>query len=255
MGAGKCTACRQMKPIIEELQKEYAGRLQVDSIDVVDQRDEAAQFNWKLIPCQVFLDADGKELWRHEGLMSKANILAKWNELGFKFTDSKRPSSTQPTASNNIQLEDSPVASDQTSQPSDHDVVDLGNEGTGHAKVIAYYFHRTQRCPTCLTIEEYAKQSIEEGFKDELADGLIEYKPVNIEKPGNEHFEEDYNLTAQALVLVRLQDGKAADWRNLPKVWEVVEDYGAFTQYVESEVTRFVADGKSASSPESSNAQ
>ena len=82
LGAGKCVACKKMKPIIEQLRKTYAGQLQVDSIDVIDQADKAKSFHWKLIPCQVFLDAEGKELWRHEGFISKADILAKWVEFG-----------------------------------------------------------------------------------------------------------------------------------------------------------------------------
>ena len=34
-----------------------------------------------LIPTQIFFDASGKELFRHEGFFSKADILAKWKEL------------------------------------------------------------------------------------------------------------------------------------------------------------------------------
>ena len=94
LGAGKCTACKEMKPIIEELRKEYTGRLRVDSFDVIEQAEQAAPFNWKLIPCQVFLDPDGRELWRHEGFISRVDILAEWAELGFKLDDTQ----TQPGA-------------------------------------------------------------------------------------------------------------------------------------------------------------
>jgi thioredoxin 1 len=37
-----------------------------------------------LIPCQLFLDANGGELFRHEGFFSKEEILAKLKELGAK---------------------------------------------------------------------------------------------------------------------------------------------------------------------------
>ena len=36
----------------------------------------------KFIPTQIFLDASGKELFRHVGFFSKDDILAKWKELG-----------------------------------------------------------------------------------------------------------------------------------------------------------------------------
>ena len=35
-----------------------------------------------MIPTQIFFGADGKELFRHEGFYSKADILAKWKTLG-----------------------------------------------------------------------------------------------------------------------------------------------------------------------------
>ncbi len=36
-------------------------------------------------------------------------------------------------------------------------------------KVVAYYFHRSIRCPSCLRIEEYAKNAVESMFPQEIA--------------------------------------------------------------------------------------
>jgi len=84
LGAGQCIPCKMMAPILEELKKEYAGRLQVDFIDVWKNPDEAKRYGIKLIPTQIFFDETGKELYRHEGFMSKEDILAKWKELGIE---------------------------------------------------------------------------------------------------------------------------------------------------------------------------
>ncbi len=86
LGAGKCIPCKMMAPILEELKKEYAGRLQVDFIDVWENPNAGKQYGINLIPTQIFYDASGKELFRHEGFFSKEEILAKWKELGFDFT-------------------------------------------------------------------------------------------------------------------------------------------------------------------------
>jgi thioredoxin 1 len=85
LGSTTCIPCKMMAPILEELKKEYAGRMQVDFIDVNKNPDAARPFGIKLIPTQVFLDANGKERWRHEGFFSKEDILAKWKELGVSF--------------------------------------------------------------------------------------------------------------------------------------------------------------------------
>ncbi|HPD31479.1 MAG TPA: nitrophenyl compound nitroreductase subunit ArsF family protein [Phycisphaerae bacterium] len=106
----------------------------------------------------------------------------------------------------------------------------------------AFYFHRTVRCHSCLQIEEWARQVIETYFGEELAGGLIEWRPVNIDEPGNEHFEKDYRLTTQSLVLVRMIDGRPAEWKNLKSVWEFLGDYAAMTEYVRSELSAFLHD-------------
>lgn len=81
LGAGKCIPCKMMAPILEELKKEYAGIFNVDFIDVWKNPDEAKKYRVNIIPTQIFYDASGKELFRHEGFYSREDILVKWKEL------------------------------------------------------------------------------------------------------------------------------------------------------------------------------
>jgi len=82
LGADKCIPCKMMAPILEELKKEYEGRLIVEFIDVWKNPAEAPKYGIKLIPTQIFYDASGKELFRHEGFFSREDILSKWKEFG-----------------------------------------------------------------------------------------------------------------------------------------------------------------------------
>lgn len=82
LGAGKCEACKRMTPILEELQETHASAFRTRFIDVWEQREEGEKFAIRMIPTQIFFDAGGKELFRHEGFFSKEDILAKWRELG-----------------------------------------------------------------------------------------------------------------------------------------------------------------------------
>ena len=82
LGAGKCIPCKMMAPILEEMKKDYAGTLEVEFIDVWKNPDAGKQYAIEVIPTQIFFDATGKELFRHIGFYAKADILAKWNELG-----------------------------------------------------------------------------------------------------------------------------------------------------------------------------
>ena len=82
LGAGKCIPCKMMAPILEELKKEYAGSLEVVFIDVWQDRSAGEKYGIESIPTQIFYDASGKELFRHEGFFAKEDILATWKELG-----------------------------------------------------------------------------------------------------------------------------------------------------------------------------
>ena len=81
LGADKCIPCKKMAPILAKLKKEHAGRMEVEFIDVWKQPDAGKAYGIRLIPTQIFYDSEGKELFRHEGFFSEADILAKWKEL------------------------------------------------------------------------------------------------------------------------------------------------------------------------------
>jgi thioredoxin 1 len=51
-------------------------------VDVWENPKAGQPYGIKMIPTQIFYDAAGKELFRHEGFFSKEDILAKWKELG-----------------------------------------------------------------------------------------------------------------------------------------------------------------------------
>lgn len=105
---------------------------------------------------------------------------------------------------------------------------------------MAYYFHRTLRCPTCLSIEKQAKEAIEAGFAGEMADGVLTWRAVNIEAPGDEHFEQDFEIDRQTLMFAEWRGGKAVRSVKLERVWELVEDPAAFQTYVQREMQAFL---------------
>ncbi len=84
IGAGTCIPCKAMMPILDELKKIYAGRMDVVVIDLTQFPDAARLYGVQIIPTQIFYDASGKELFRHEGFMSKEDILAQWRSLGIE---------------------------------------------------------------------------------------------------------------------------------------------------------------------------
>jgi len=85
VGADKCIPCIKMAPILDQLREDFRGKLDVAFVDVWKKREEAASYGVQMIPTQIFYAADGRELFRHTGFYSREEILAKWQELGYRF--------------------------------------------------------------------------------------------------------------------------------------------------------------------------
>lgn len=108
-------------------------------------------------------------------------------------------------------------------------------------KVVVYYFHRTQRCPTCLKIEALSREVVTTKFAAEIEAGKLVWKVVNIETPGNEHFEADYALITQSLIVVDHREAAHPHWWNLDKIWELVWTEDDFRQYVDAEIRKVMS--------------
>lgn len=108
--------------------------------------------------------------------------------------------------------------------------------------LVVYYFHRNVRCPSCLTIEEWTKRAVNDGFPVELEAGRVVMKTANLDDPGNAHFNEDYRLNTQSVVLSDIRDGRETRWKNLEEVWELLDDEEKFLDYIRSGIREFLAE-------------
>jgi thioredoxin 1 len=85
LGAGKCIPCKMMMPILDQLRHDFGDHFEVTFIDISIDREAGEVYGVHIIPTQIFFDADGNELFRHEGFYAREEILDKWRELGFVF--------------------------------------------------------------------------------------------------------------------------------------------------------------------------
>jgi hypothetical protein len=124
-------------------------------------------------------------------------------------------------------------------------VAAVGETGKAtNTQVIAYYFHGTIRCETCLKIEKQAREAIEARFPVEVSEKRLVFKPVNYDKPENAHFLKDYKLPCPSLVVVREKGGKTEKRKLLDKTWEHVENPIKFNEYVEGEIEKLLSEAK-----------
>ncbi len=82
LGAERCIPCRQMQPIMKEIAAEFAGTVQVVFYDVWKDPAPARKYGIQLIPTQVFIGQDGKEIFRHVGLFPRNEIVGTLKDKG-----------------------------------------------------------------------------------------------------------------------------------------------------------------------------
>lgn len=107
-------------------------------------------------------------------------------------------------------------------------------------KIIVYYFHTSYRCSNCVKIEQYSSQAVHSGFPEELKDGKIVWKVINVDEEPNKHFVKDYQLYTKSLIIVKIKNGKQAEWKNLNKVWELLYNKNKFISYVQDEIKNYL---------------
>jgi thioredoxin 1 len=82
LGANECIPCKMMVPVMEKVEKKYHGKTAIIFIDVWKNKEPAKRFGIQAIPTQIFFDKEGKEVYRHVGFMSEADIDRVFNKMG-----------------------------------------------------------------------------------------------------------------------------------------------------------------------------
>ncbi|MBQ6694011.1 MAG: thioredoxin [Bacteroidaceae bacterium] len=75
-----CGPCRQLAPIIDELAKEYDGRIAVGKCDIEDAVELTDEYNIRNVPTVLFIK-DGKVVDKFVGSKSKADVQKMFDAL------------------------------------------------------------------------------------------------------------------------------------------------------------------------------
>jgi hypothetical protein len=93
--------------------------------------------------------------------------------------------------------------------------------------------HATIRCPTCLTMERLAKETLGESFKDVA----IVFREVNYEQPEVADFADEFKIATATVVLIHVQNGKTVAGKNLVnEAWKLHTDESAFKQMLKEHI-------------------
>ena len=83
-GWRECIPCKAMRPILEDLDVEYKGKLNVVIVEIPFHEDLAEQYGIRVMPVQIFFDTKGNEVVRHAGFLPKEQIVPQLENIGVK---------------------------------------------------------------------------------------------------------------------------------------------------------------------------
>lgn len=81
-------------------------------------------------------------------------------------------------------------------------------EATQKEYVEVLYFHGKQRCITCNAIEKLSKEVVEESFAQQLKDGKVVFKVIDISTKEGEKIADKYEVTWSSLYINKWKGGK-----------------------------------------------
>lgn len=111
-------------------------------------------------------------------------------------------------------------------------------------RVVAMYFHRTQRCPTCQKMGSYTEEAVKAGFAGQLKDGTVEFYYIDFQNEKNAAYTKAYKITGPALIVAKVADNKVAEFKDLKDIWSNVGDKKAFIKYVQDQIKAYQAAAK-----------
>lgn len=87
-GGTNCVPCKSMWSILDELAKEYEGKLNIVIVDVAKHQELADKYGVRMIPEQLYFDANGQVITRHLGAATKDDMYIQLEKIGIMFNSS-----------------------------------------------------------------------------------------------------------------------------------------------------------------------
>ena len=76
------------------------------------------------------------------------------------------------------------------------------------SKVLIYNFHVTNRCPSCIAIEEATTKTLNKYFSNEINKGRIKRQIINVDDEAYKFISEKYQAFGSGLFVTRVYKGK-----------------------------------------------
>ena len=106
-------------------------------------------------------------------------------------------------------------------------------------RVVAMYFHRTERCPTCLKMGSYSEEAVKKGFAKQVKEGSVQFYYIDFQDKKNATLTKGYKVSGPALVVAKVKAKKVKEYKDLEDIWTKVREKPKFIKYVRDNVEAY----------------
>ena len=106
-------------------------------------------------------------------------------------------------------------------------------------RVVVMYFHRTQRCPTCLRMGSYSEEAVVKGFAKQIKDRTVEFHYIDFQDEKNAKLTNGYKVGGPTLIVAQVIGNKVKEYKNLTEIWAKNRDKDVFLKYVRDNVAAY----------------
>ena len=124
-----------------------------------------------------------------------------------------------PTAVNTVQPTPTPTTV-ATAQPT--------ATPDGQNVLYVMYFHRTQRCASCVYAEDGLRWTIDTYFADEVSDGKLVFMSIDLQDAANTELVSKYGAYTSQLFINKITDGEE-EIEQITSLWFYIGNDQAYT--------------------------
>jgi len=107
-------------------------------------------------------------------------------------------------------------------------------------KLEIYHFHATNQCYSCITVGDYAEETVNTYFKEELKSGKIVFAHVNADLSENKELVLKYGATGSSLWLGTYNGDEFKAEQNT-NVWYKIKDKQDYMKYLKGLIEQKLA--------------
>jgi len=101
----------------------------------------------------------------------------------------------------------------------------------GGVRVEVIHFHGTHQCYSCITVGDYAEETVNTYFSQELSNGRLTFAHVNGELPENQELVMKYDVTSASL-WIGVYDANGFHKEQNTQVWYKISDKADYMAYL-----------------------